>query len=57
MNEPTMTLTVTKKECKVLERFIFEAFQNAPLTKPEIITVMTVNGKLNKLADEFRRQA
>lgn len=55
MNEPTITLTVTRKEHQVLERIVFEAFQNAPLTKPEVIAVMTLNTKLNKNADAFRR--
>jgi len=49
--EKTVTLTITEREYHVLEYIVVEAFKNAPLSGPDLIAVMTINTKLNKIQD------
>ena len=55
MKEPTITLTISEREYRVISYLVVEAFKNWPLTQRELVSVMMLNTKLNAFEDTFRR--
>jgi hypothetical protein len=51
-NDKIILLGLTKREYRLLAHIVFEAFKDESINGPDLVTVMTINGKLNKIQDE-----